>query len=243
MNHWRTFVSVVAVGLCAFTAAAEARQWIIVVTDGWEATQGSLSAFDSAAKHWEMRDVPVAIGKRGAAWGRGLHPPQAGPQKQEGDGRSPAGMFAIGSAFGYASTTATRLAYHAMTEFDYCVDVDGSPYYNQIVDARNVGRDAVAKSTEPMRRDLHLRGDQRYALGFVIEHNPQAVRSGGSCIFAHLWQAPSQTTAGCTAMSQDIMTRLLAWLRADRQPTFVLLPRAEYERVRREWQLPDVVNE
>lgn len=238
---WRNFVAiVVGFGLHGVSASAEARQWIIVITENWSATQGSLAAFDAAARHWELRDVPVAIGKRGSAWGQGLHPPQTGPQKQEGDGRSPAGIFTVGPAFGYASANVTNLGYRAMTAFDYCVDVDGSPYYNQIVDARRVGRDAVEKSTEPMRRDVHLNGDQRYALGFVIEHNSKAARSGGSCIFAHLWQTPGQTTAGCTAMSHEVMTRLLAWLRADQQPTFVLLPRAEYERVKREWQLPEV---
>ena len=35
------------------------------------------------------------------------------------------------------------------------------------------------------------------------------------------------------------MRGLLDWLSADARPVFVLLPRAEYERLRREWDLPD----
>ena len=101
-----------------------------------------------------------------------------------------------------------------------------------------VGAAAVKGSTEPMRRDLHVNGDQRYRLGFVIEHNAQAAPQGGSCIFAHLWKSPSDATTGCTAMTPALMQSLLAWLKPQQHPVFVLLPQAEYERLRDEWQLP-----
>ena len=125
-----------------------------------------------------------------------------------------------------------------MTESDYCVDVPDSPLYNQIVDAKKVGEAAVKESTEPMRRDLHANGDQRYKMGFVIEHNPKAKPAAGSCIFAHLWKQPGEPTAGCTAMDESVMRDLLAWLDARRQPVFVLLPQHEYERLKGDWQLP-----
>jgi len=121
---------------------------------------------------------------------------------------------------------------------DWCIDVDGSPLYNRIVDAREVGADAVAGSTEPMRRDLHADGDRRYELGFVIEHNPRAEPGAGSCIFAHLWKTADSGTAGCTAMAEPAMRNLLAWLDAERHPVFVLLPESEYARLRANWSLP-----
>jgi hypothetical protein len=34
------------------------------------------------------------------------------------------------------------------------------------------------------------------------------------------------------------MTTLLAWLNASARPRFVLLPRAEYQRLQADWQLP-----
>ena len=89
-----------------------------------------------------------------------------------------------------------------------------------------------------MRRDLHVDGDQRYRLGFVIEHNPRATPQGGSCIFAHLWQSSTDPTTGCTAMPPAVMQTLLAWLRPQQHPVFVLLPQAEYRRVQTAWQLP-----
>ena len=158
--------------------------------------------------------------------------------KREGDGRSPAGVFAIGEAFGYAATATTALPYAPMQASDYCVDVSGSPLYNRIVDANVVGADAIKGATEPMRRDLHADGDQRYRLGFVIEHNPRQVAMGGSCIFAHLWKSPSDPTTGCTAMDSATMDALVGWLRPDRNPVFVLLPLPAYTTLRAAWALP-----
>jgi L,D-peptidoglycan transpeptidase YkuD (ErfK/YbiS/YcfS/YnhG family) len=223
----------------------DARQLVLVVTPGWNANHGTLRTFerngqgDGASWSEVSHVVPVTIGKAGAAWGLGLQPPQAlGPLKLEGDGRSPAGVFRIGEAFGYAERAATALPYRALSATDYCVDVSGTPQYNRIVDAKEVGAAAVKGSTEPMRRDLHADGDQRYRLGFVIEHNAQAAPQAGSCIFAHLWKSPHDTTTGCTAMAVSVMRRLLAWLRPEDQPVFVLLPLAEYQRLRTTWQLP-----
>jgi len=217
----------------------DARQLVLVTTAGWDADRGTLRLYERPERAaWrEVDTFPVTIGRSGSAWGIGLHPDQPGPRKREGDGRSPAGAFAIGSAFGYAASANTALAYAPMDRDDWCIDVDASPLYNRIVNARDVGAAAVAGSTEPMRRDLHADGDTRYALGFVIEHNPRGEHGAGSCIFAHLWREAG-TTAGCTAMAEDAMKRLLARLRSDAKPVFVLLPWPEYRRLQMAWQLP-----
>ena len=221
-----------------------AQQLVLVTTADWNSDHGMLRRYRRTAEgKWQAVGAvfPVIIGRTGTAWGLGLHDmPQDGdgPIKQEGDGRSPAGVFAIGEAFGYAKTVDTGLPYAAMQASDYCVDVSGSPLYNRIVDANEVGADAVKDSTEPMRRDLHADGDQRYREGFVIEHNPQGKPAAGSCIFAHLWKSPDSNTAGCTAMDPAAMQSLLAWLDAKQRPVFVLLPQSEYDRLHVAWQLP-----
>jgi L,D-peptidoglycan transpeptidase YkuD (ErfK/YbiS/YcfS/YnhG family) len=219
----------------------EEQQLVIVTTSDWDADQGVLTAYELAQDQWKQVQppTPVAVGRAGAAWGVGLHPQQsAGPIKKEGDGRSPAGVFRISEAFGYAASESTALAYKGMRESDYCIDVSGSPLYNRIVDARVVGESAVRGSTEPMRRDIHANGDVRYKLGFVIEHNVQGAPQAGSCIFAHLRRSADEPTSGCTSMDEPAMRALLAWLRPDRQPVFVLLPQSEYARVKAEWKLP-----
>lgn len=218
-----------------------ARQLIVVTSDGWDSSEGQLQAYVRKGRQWQPHGqaFSVALGRSGSAWGLGLHPAQVeGPQKQEGDGRSPAGVFALGSAFGYATTARSGLPYQPMLASNYCMDVPASPYYNRIVDARTVGTDAVAGSTEPMRLDLRDARDIRYQQGFVIAHNPQNTPGRGSCIFAHLWRQPGEATAGCTAMTAPHMQALLAWLRPRDTPRFVLLPRAEYQRLQAAWQLP-----
>ena len=221
-----------------------ARQLVLVTTADWDANQGVAARYerDTDAAAWrQIAAFPVSIGRHGSAWGSGLHPAtdvDAGPVKREGDGRSPAGVFALGTAFGYAGQASTGLPYAQMQSDSWCMDVPDSPLYNRIVDARQVGQAAVAGSTEPMRLDLHKDGDRRYRLGFVIENNPGNVPQAGSCIFAHLWRQPGETTAGCTAMADADMAAMLEWLDADKAPRFVLLPETERQRLATAWDLP-----
>lgn len=224
-------------------ALRDAGQLVLVTTADWDADSGQLRSYRRTGRGWQQVGTarPVTVGRNGSAWGIGLHPARHdGPVKREGDGRAPAGAFAIGTAFGYAGNADTALPYAAMQRSHWCIDVADSPLYNRIVDAEVVGGDAVAGSTEPMRRDLHADGDQRYRLGFVIEHNPRNLPGAGSCIFAHVWKAPGVATAGCTAMADADMRGLLAWLAPRQHPVFVLLPQAEYRRLQAAWGLPGI---
>ena len=234
--------AVIAANPAAPPLDAAVRQLVFVVTPDWDAPRGTLAAFErDAAGAWRQHGAshPVFIGRSGCGWGLGLHPPPGdGPRKREGDGRSPAGVFAIGPAFGAAATCATGLEYRAMTADDWCIDVADSHHYNRIVSVRDVGAAAVAGSTEPMRRDLHLGGDPSYVLGFVIGHNGGCEPGAGSCIFAHLVGDPPGPTAGCTAMTQPQLAGLLRWLEADARPRFVLLPAAAAAAQAAAWGLP-----
>lgn len=252
MPRWRsTFLltlAAAALAACATRAPTSdasawsaSRQLVLVSTPGWDATQGTLRTFERTRGAWREvgSAVPITVGRNGSAWGLGLSPAQAdGPQKKEGDGRAPAGVFAIGPAFGYAAQADTALPYAPMQATNWCMDVVASPLYNRIVDANEVGAAAVEGSSEPMRLDLHNNGDQRYRTGFVIEHNARGTKGAGSCIFAHLWKAPGETTAGCTAMAPESMQRLYGWLDPTARPVFALLPEAELARLRKDWNLP-----
>ena len=221
---------------------AKAQQLVLVTSADWDATTGELRRYEREGDGWAPvgEAMPVTLGRNGSGWGLGLNPQRGdGPVKREGDGKAPAGVFAIGTAFGYADHVETGLHYQAMTRNDWCIDVPASNFYNRIIDRSTVKAPYLDQSSEPMRRDLHADGDQRYREGFVIEHNQGgAAREGGSCIFAHLWKAPGEPTAGCTAMAADSMDALLGWLDARRKPVFVLLPKAQYAALRKDWKLP-----
>lgn len=220
----------------------QSTQLIVVISEDWNATQGQLYSFEMQHQRWLVQPMggAVTLGKKGLAWGLGLHPAQPGLQKAEGDGRAPAGMFTLSAAFGYADIVETLLPYQAMQSDDFCIDVPTSPLYNQTVNRSKFQPAWVANSTEPMRRDLHLKGDQAYQLGVFIDHNPTNVAGAGSCIFMHVWQSPTTATAGCTAMSKAQLQQLVRWLDPAKQPRYVVMPRKEYQWLQQAWQLPEI---
>lgn len=223
-------------------AVAQYQQLVVVITDNWQVDHGLMYTFVKVNGVWQTVSAAssVTVGKHGLAWGLGLHNKQQGQYKIEGDGKAPAGIFSLGDAFGYFKTVNTHMRYQQMSVDDYCIDVNGSRFYNQIVDKSIVGEAAIKGSTEPMRRDLHLNGDIRYKKGLLVGYNPDNIVNAGSCIFLHVWQRRGAPTAGCTAMSEATIDGLLAWLDINKKPLYVALPKAEYLKKQQQWQLPDI---
>ncbi|TKB43565.1 hypothetical protein E8M12_14635 [Thalassotalea mangrovi] len=225
----------------------DSEQVVVVVTDDNTAIQGKLYSFekhinsDTGKPEWLAANIntDIVVGKTGIAWGKGLHPAQPGQQKQEGDGKAPAGVFELGTAFGYLPDLPTGLDYEPMTATHFCMDVAGSPLYNQIADSKVVGEKALEGNSEPMRRDIH-KNDQVYKKGIFVHHNPDNIAGNGSCIFIHLWRSDDSPTLGCTAMEEDAMDALLTWLDKDKKPLMVTLTKAQYVRLKDSWQLPDL---
>ncbi|MGO2373869.1 MAG: L,D-transpeptidase family protein [Pseudoalteromonas prydzensis] len=218
---------------------AQSQQLVVVVADDWQAIDAQLYRFERVAGQWQQQGQKhsVVLGRTGLAWGIGLHPEQAGVQKQEGDGKAPAGIFELGTAFGYLDSLTTNMTYQGMTADDYCIDVKGSPFYNQMVDKSVVGEAAVKGSSEWMRRDIYSQ-DNLYKKGLVVKHNSQNIDGAGSCIFMHLWRAENKPTAGCTAMTEQNMDTLLAWLDEQKKPLLVSLPASQYQQKQLLWKLP-----
>ena len=217
---------------------------LLVVAADWESRVGQLlrCARVQADAAWLAVGAPLAVslGRCGLAWGRGLHPaPAAGePLKCEGDGRAPAGVFALTALFGEAGADRAlggeaRLPYLTTTPDLKCIDDPASAYYNHIV-----AQSAVARPDWTSCEDM-LRTDDRYALGVVVAHNTAPVLAGaGSCIFLHVWAAPGVPTAGCTAMALGDLQAIAGWLDATAAPLLVQLPQHAYEQRRVAWSLP-----
>ncbi len=223
--------------------ADEVKQLIVAVSKDWEATTATLYTFEKRDDGWHQTELQsqVNLGRTGLAWGKGLHPEQTGLSKKEGDGKAPAGIFDLGIAFGYLKSVNTAMPYQQMSATDYCMDVNGSPLYNQIVDQAVVGKEATKGSSEAMRLDIH-HNQNMYKKGLVVKHNPANVSGQGSCIFMHLWKGQGKPTAGCTSMPENVMDRLLAWLDKAQHPLYVALPEAEYLAKKQQWALPDITS-
>ncbi|MFK2893067.1 hypothetical protein ISS98_18125 [Dyella flagellata] len=216
-----------------------ARQIVVVTTADWNSVSGTLQRFarDGSNDKWTAvgQPFPIVVGKTGLAWGSGLIPAKrlgadAGdPVKQEGDGKAPAGMFSLGTAFGYEPQplAGSRMSYMPLTSSVECVDDAKSQYYNRIVDRRNIGAPDW-NSSEHMLRD-----DELYHWGAYVNHNAHPTRpGGGSCIFLHIWRGAGQGTVGCTAMPKEDIQQLLEWFDPAKSPLLVQMPRGRYEQVR-----------
>jgi len=205
-------------------------QLIIVTTFDWDATKGSLTVHERSNGTWiQLGDaVPVVVGRTGLAWGSGLALPllREGPVKKEGDGKAPAGLFALTEIFGYAAQPSNmQMPYITATPTVECVDDVASAHYNTIVDTRDVPKSWT--SSENMLRD-----DDLYREGVVVAHNSNPPVSGrGSCIFLHLWNGPDSTTAGCTAMSGENLAHLTRWLDANRHPLLLQLTQSQFDQL------------
>jgi L,D-peptidoglycan transpeptidase YkuD (ErfK/YbiS/YcfS/YnhG family) len=216
------------------------RQLLRVESDDWKATLGTLTLWEreAAGGAWRRTGpaISVRLGRSGLRWGRGWHTvPRKALRKREGDGCSPAGIFSLDFAFGSMTAEksgAKRWPWRQMTARHAGVDDPRSRHYNRIVDAARVPNDwSSAENMVP-------KGGE-YRRGIVVRHNWAQVPGGGSCIFLHIRSGRRTPTAGCTAMAERHLVRILRWLDPTRQPLLVQLPRAEWEARAAAWGLPD----
>ncbi|HEX9084828.1 MAG TPA: hypothetical protein VF836_08830, partial [Gemmatimonadaceae bacterium] len=95
-------------GLPAPRAEIDAsRQLVVVITPGWTSTVGAMTRFErpTPTSAWTRLEsaIPLVVGRTGIAWGVGFDNVSTdGPHKHEGDGKSPAGIFSLDTAFGFA---------------------------------------------------------------------------------------------------------------------------------------------
>jgi len=81
------------------------QQLLLVVAEDWQSKAARMQRFERVRPDEAWQPVgtsfPVNLGRGGLGWGRGLHGLAlgSGPVKGEGDGKAPAGLFALGQGF------------------------------------------------------------------------------------------------------------------------------------------------
>ncbi|HEX4021525.1 MAG TPA: L,D-transpeptidase family protein [Acidobacteriaceae bacterium] len=225
------------------SALAHSTQLIVVTTSGWSAVSGRLQRYQRSAPgdRWRAAGDPITIvvGKKGLGWGIGVVSIPAArnaddPVKREGDRKSPAGIFRLGTTFGYAPHKPGdwKMPYLPLTPSIDCVDDSHSRYYNQVMDRSTVSVDW--KSAEHMRD-----AGEAYRWGLVIDHNTTDPRpEGGSCVFMHIWAGPGMGTVGCTAMPEQQVKQVLGWLNPAANPLLVQMPLRSYRLIEKSFRLP-----
>jgi L,D-peptidoglycan transpeptidase YkuD (ErfK/YbiS/YcfS/YnhG family) len=206
-------VVVTAMALTESTKGSVEQQWpassqlIVVRNDGPLPHISTLHALEKKDGTWTPVFGPVRVmaGPNGFAEVDG---------KREGDGRTPVGIYPLGLVFGYPSSVVSAMPYRRMTLQDIWVDDPDSPDYNHL--KKRV--ETTARSFENM-----VLPDDRYKYGIVIEYNTKPVIPGrGSAIFLHIWKNDTTPTAGCVAMSEENILKLINWLDPAKKPLIVI---------------------
>ncbi len=223
------------------TPYSKSLQAMVVTTKDWNAVQGKAQMFERADTKSEWKAVgavfPVVVGEKGLAWSDDARMmAETEPHKVEGDGKSPAGIFILTSAFGSkAKPDFVTLPFTQLEESTECVDDVKSASYNKIVDKYKIGN-LDWNSSEKM-----LAVGAQYDLGVFVAHNSYPVEKGkGSCIFLHVWKNESSGTAGCTAMKRENIEMVLTRLDAKKNPVLIQLPERTYQNYQKLWKLPKI---
>ena len=216
-------------------------QAIVVTTKDWKAVQGKAQLFErqTTKSSWKTvgQSFPVVVGKNGLAWSDDARMmAESEPHKVEGDGKSPAGLFNLTSAFGSKTKPFyVKLPFTQLEENTECVDDVKSSHYNTIVNKMQVGN-FDWQSSEKM-----LAVGEPYELGVFVAHNSAPIeKSKGSCIFLHIWKSDLTGTAGCTAMARENIEKILMFFDAEKHPFLIQLPETNYARMQTQWKLPQL---
>ncbi|MBC8126839.1 MAG: hypothetical protein H8M99_06815 [Gloeobacteraceae cyanobacterium ES-bin-144] len=240
MFRWFVLFFASLVSVCAFELPASSSQCLVGIADTWNSSSATLQFYQKSSGQWKPEGPAwrARLGKSGLIWGSGISPvPSGAITKKEGDMRSPAGVFNLGGVWGYDASIRKnpKLFYRKVTSRDLWVEDPASPQYN-----RNVILDHEP-STPWEKKQQMKQNDPAHALKLFIAHNapPKVVPNAGSSIFFHIWRGGGTiTTAGCTTMDEAKLRALIASIDPARQPLYILLPKADYEKYRGPWKLP-----
>jgi L,D-peptidoglycan transpeptidase YkuD (ErfK/YbiS/YcfS/YnhG family) len=206
----------------------QSAQVIVVTSAGWGATTGTLRAYERDA-NGGWREVVAATPAR-LGW-TGMIP---AAQRRQGSGKTPAGTFAIPSAFGRLPNPGTQMPY---LQFDRN---DAWPYSHDHPATYNVLQTApVSWASYGSDVEILWKHGVQYRYAAVLDYNlpagpitrgPDGIRRAhevadthaGGGIFLHVTDGTA--TAGCIAIPESTMRDVLRWLDPHRNPVIVVGP-------------------
>lgn len=161
---------------------------------------------------WErnrLREWKQTFAVRARVGGEGIS-----EHAREGSAYTPQGIFPLTEGFGRRPAPAARLPYLDVGSSDtwwWVSDIE-SPYYNQRFRCAETACPFDTAAGENLGRT-----GEAYDYALVIDYNrAPVVPAAGSAFFLHV--ATDGPTAGCVAVSADVMRSLLTTLHPDHQP-------------------------
>jgi L,D-peptidoglycan transpeptidase YkuD (ErfK/YbiS/YcfS/YnhG family) len=175
------------------TLPKEVKQ-VILVQDHklslWNRTDGEECGCDDVSG-WEMAfEVPCHYGKNGLS-----------ADRRDGDGTTPIGLFKVLYCFGNAPDPGAGMTYR---------EVQRTSYWSGEKEDYNTWVDLEPGSREMKRSEYLYKFKISYKYAMAIDFNTNPVVWGkGFAIFIHCDYLDDQTTAGCVAIEEKYMLRLV----------------------------------
>lgn len=211
-----------------------ATQVVVVTSPRWSSTRGTLRAYEWRDGRWQqvVPDTPAWLGYGGMV---------RAEKRRQGTGTTPAGTFAIPSAFGRKPDPGTRMPYLRFDRDDaWPYDPSDPATYNVFQERPRWSR-WDSGFVEWLWR---LRDQYRYvavldynlpAQPYVVRANglrtapvPADTRRGGG-IFLHV--DDDRPTAGCIAVDVATMRTIMTWLDPAASPVLVAAPESAIDRL------------
>lgn len=217
------------------------RQMIVVTSANWASQRATLRRYERSGNGWVRRGKPVQawVGVNGFAPKR---------TRRQNSGQTPAGVFRLPLAFGSGPGSQVSLPYHRTTWRSYWPYDPRDPRTYNVLQTR---RSPSARWRNDGQWSEHLRAyGRQYRFAVVIGYNlprrthrdptsgqwlarsPAQTGKGGG-IFLHVTR--NRPTAGCVAIAERPMRRVLNWLDPDRNPRILMGPRVVTSRWRERW--------
>lgn len=135
--------------------------------------------------------------------------------KREGDGKTPTGVFALRRGLCYVDDLTTAFP---MEKYDAQYIWDENP--------ESATYNTLLRTPKPDVKGDRLweRRNTQYRYIVVVEYNTDPIVKGaGSAIFIHAWRSEGKPTAGCVAMTEEDVRRLIERLNPKLNPHIVIL--------------------
>lgn len=173
--------------------AAQSANQIIIVSATGNTAQVTMHNKGNDGIWTEILSASAAIGRNGVG------------KTQEGDGKTPKGIYGFSFAFGIQADPGAALSYTQVDDSYYWVDDSDSAYYNQFVSTKTV--------TPDWNSAEHITGaGSSYNYVLAVNYNASCTPKAGSAIFMHC--TPSGG-AGCIAIPESSMIQVLQNIKPD----------------------------
>lgn len=197
-----------------------AHQLVTVETSSYSTDVATVTLWQKSGSCWQLAAGPWSgfIGYNGFA-----------DHKQEGDGKSPTGIYGFGSViYGNAPNPGVHEAYQLLDCGDWWDEDSSSPTYNTFQDLQSNPCDTNPPFNNGSSEKL-WEETTAYTSFAVVDYNTSPIVKGaGSGIFLHA--STGGGTAGCVSVPQSDLDWFLRWMEPSQDPLIVMGPASEITR-------------